>query len=145
MPAPSATPVLHFDHTQASPKQLQSLIKNLSAVVRHGDNLWLGGDEGTMVERLTKTHEDRFGQHQRFDLAALVALPGGPQGEIDIEGLDVDDTFLWVVGSHSLKRKKADETLDDQTNFARLAEITAERNRLTLARVPIGPDDKLSN
>jgi len=141
--SPTSTPILHFDETQASPKQLQSLIKNLSAVVSHGDNLWLGGDEGTMIERLTKTDKDRFGQHRRFDLASFIKLPGEKNGEIDIEGLDVNDGFLWLVGSHSLKRKKPDETLDDQTNLARLAEITEDRNRLTLARAPIAPDASL--
>jgi hypothetical protein len=120
------------------------LIGNLSGVVSQGDNLWLGGDEGTMIERLTKTGPDRFAQHRRFDLASLITLPGGKSGEIDVEGLDMDDGFLWLVGSHSLRRKKPDEALDDQTNLARMAEITEERNRLTLARVPLGPDATLT-
>ena len=83
-----------------------------------------------------------FGSHQRFDLEPLLKLPDGTEGEIDIEGLDVDGGYLWLIGSHSLKRKKPDEDDDPEENIDCLSEVEADGNRFTLGRVPFtnGPD-----
>ncbi len=83
-----------------------------------------------------------FGSHQRFDLEPLLKLPDGAEGEIDIEGLDVDGGYLWLIGSHSLKRKKPDEDDDPEDNIDCLSEVEADGNRFTLGRVPFtnGPD-----
>ena len=48
-----------------------------------------------------------FGSHKRFDLKDLLKLPGGTKEEIDIEGLDVNGGYLWLIGSHSAKRKES--------------------------------------
>ena len=72
-----------------------------------------------------------FGSHQRFDLEPLLKLPDGTEGEIDIEGLDVDGGYLWLIGSHSLKRKKPDEDDDPEDNIDCLA-----RSRRTAIALP---------
>lgn len=113
---------------------------NFSAIVLAGRHLWLGGDEGTSVERMTVDPSGNFGQHQRTELGKFIHLVADDQGvirEIDIEGLDLNGGYLWVAGSHSLKRKKADPEKPPDTNRKRLLEIDAERNRHTLARVPV--------
>ena len=44
---------------------------------------------------------------------------------------------LWVIGSHSLKRKKADAGKTAAENMTRLADVTPDPNRFTLGRVPL--------
>ena len=44
--------------------------------------------------------------HRAYSLADPSRLPAGKTGEVDAEGLCRDDERLWVVGSHSLTRKK---------------------------------------
>ena len=60
---------------------------------------------------MTRDPAGDFGSHRRFDLAPLLKLPDGTEGEIDIEGLDVDGGYLWLIGSHSLKRKSPTKTM----------------------------------
>ena len=110
---------------------------DLSAVVQIRDTLFLGADEGTRIERLVATGEKEFGEHTSFDLAELIDLPDDADEEIDIEGLAASDDFLWVVGSHSLKRKKVKPSDPADEQIARLATVTNRGNRFFLARLPI--------
>jgi Protein of unknown function (DUF3616) len=89
---PKSSPILRLDPT-LSKKELAKIRDNFSAVVLHGSHLWLGGDEGTSLDRMTRDAVGNFGSHTRFDLAPLLRLPGGG-AEIDIEGLDVDGGYL---------------------------------------------------
>jgi hypothetical protein len=59
-----------------------------------------------------------------------------PAHEVDIEGLDYHQHYLWVVGSHSTKRKrpKADEPVAE--GLKRLQTVEREPNRYFLARIP---------
>ena len=101
---PLSSPILRLDPSLTK-KELAKIRDNFSAIVLHGSHLWLGGDEGTSIDRMTLDADGNFGSHTRFDLAPLLRLPGGGE-EIDIEGLDVDGGYLWLIGSHSLKRKE---------------------------------------
>jgi uncharacterized protein DUF3616 len=137
MPAlPKIQPVLTLDASIPA-AELAKIRDNFSAIVFAGGHLWLGGDEGTQIDRVTADGAGNFGGHQRFDLASILALPSGAGSEIDIEGLDFSLGHLWIIGSHSLKRKKADDDKSAQKNRERLKEIVAEPNRHTLARVPL--------
>lgn len=121
----------------------EALVKvrdNLSAIAWEGDFLWLGGDEGTRLHRMARDASGNFSGHRTFELCAVLALPGGNDEEVDIEGLAFDSGYLWLVGSHSAKRKKADKEKSCQKNLARLAEVGVDGNRFTLARVPL--DDR---
>ncbi len=133
-------PILRLDPALPK-KEMEKIRDNFSAVVLHGSHLWLGGDEGTSIDRMTLDADGNFGSHTRFDLAPLLKLPGGAE-EIDIEGLDVDGGYLWLIGSHSLKRKKAEEKKTVPENIKRLADVTADGNRFTLARVPLDSSGK---
>jgi hypothetical protein len=112
---------------------------DLSAVCASDENLWLACDEGTCLERLTRTAPDTYKGHRRFDLAALLDLPV-PDGEVDIEGLDVDGGYLWLVGSHSLKRNKPKDGASAADNIKRMAKIESDGNRYLLARIPLAKD-----
>jgi hypothetical protein len=122
-------PLRHFE---------DPLHKDLSAVARVGQSLFLACDETASVERLVRQEEGGFGAHTQFTLDGLVDLPAGPGGEMDIEGLCVDGGQIWIVGSHSLKRGKpkrdacgGDEALE------RMKEVERESNRFFLGRVPL--------
>ncbi|GGL74178.1 DUF3616 domain-containing protein [Wenxinia marina] len=115
--------------------------RDLSAAARCGDSLFLSCDETAGIDRLTEG-PDGWQNHAHFPLGRLVDLPAGPDGEMDIEGLHCDGDWLWIVGSHSLKRGKAErdekpleESLED------LAEIKRDPNRFFLARVPLLPGE----
>jgi len=139
---PKSSPTLRLDKTLWTKKELAKVRDNFSAVVFHEGSLWLGGDEGTCIERLSQDATGNFDRHKRFDLMSLLDLPGGPKSEIDIEGLDINNGYLWLTGSHSLKRKKPEDDESPAENLARLSHISADGNRFTLARVPLtsGPD-----
>ncbi|MEG4007813.1 DUF3616 domain-containing protein [Microcoleus sp. Pol11C1] len=111
------------------------IITDLSAVALTPDgNLWVGSDETTSIERLSPVAPHIFGEHQRFAIADFLDLPG--KSEIDIEGMDFSSNYLWLVGSHSTKRKKA-KGKDAEKDIERLATIETEVNRYLLARIPM--------
>jgi hypothetical protein len=114
------------------------LHKDLSALARVGDCLFLACDETASVERLRRLDDGSFGDHQQFSLEALVNLPAGAEGEMDIEGLCAADGFLWIVGSHSRKRSKPKRDESDQVQaLQNMEEIEREPNRSFLGRIPL--------
>jgi len=114
----------------------------LSSIERTGNNIWLAFDEGSGVHRLSKT-EEGYGKHVRFALKDYIDLPAGEEEEIDIEGLAYANNYLWVVGSHSLKRDKPDDMEDSISKRIRcLARIKNDPNRYTLARIPIAYNEE---
>ena len=114
------------------------LHKDLSAVTRIGDCLFLACDETASVERLRRLDDGSFGDHQHFALDALVDLPAGADGEMDIEGLCADAGFLWIVGSHARKRSKPKRDEADRSQALQsMVEIEREPNRYFLGRIPL--------
>ena len=127
-------PILEFDGQQ------DKVPDSLSAVIVVGDNLWLASDEVTTVERLTSVDGITFNNHKSFALKDLIDLPAQDTDfdqEIDIEGLDHHDSYLWLVGSHSSKRKKVDQAKTTAKNMERLATPEIKGNRFILARIPL--------
>ena len=134
--------VLEFSPTAPGSKPLRD---SLSAVARSGDQLWIASDESASAERLSFRGKGLFDSHRTFSLCELLDLecPKGKEArvhEIDIEGIDLQDEALWVVGSHSLKREKADPTASPDEGIRNLAQVKAEANRYTLGRIPLEPD-----
>ncbi len=111
--------------------------QNISSIAMLGATLFLACDETSSVERLVYDGEC-FTRHESFNMTDFFDLPTGPDGEMDIEGLWVDDGFLWITGSHSLKRDKPDP--DEQSRDKALEELTdidSDPNRYFLGRVPL--------
>jgi hypothetical protein len=117
------------------------LHKDLSAVARVGSGLFLACDETASVERLQRIEEDRFGNHRHFALADFIALPGGPEGEMDIEGLCQEGGYLWIVGSHSRKRCKPKRD-DAPGALERMETVEREPNRYFLGRIPLLEEER---
>lgn len=113
---------------------------NLSAIHAAGQYLWIAGDETATVERLTRTGDRAFGEHVSFELDPLVRLPGAADEEVDVEGLAFVDGYLWVVGSHSAKRKKLKSHHSDDKSAKRLAKVSPEPARRLLARLAVRDD-----
>ena len=133
---PTSSPVLRFD-SGLNDDALEAVRDNVSAIVNDRDHLWLGGDEGTSIHRMTRQRSGNFGDHVTFELKDILRLPAPAEEEIDIEGLDLDGGYLWLIGSHSAKRKKTDKDRTLPENLKRLTKVELEGNRLTLARVPL--------
>lgn len=118
----------------------KAILKDLSAVRCVGEFIWFGSDEGTALERLT-LRDDKAIDHQTFQVADYLELPNQKGEEIDIEGLAYADHYLWLAGSHSLKRKKPQ--LKDSHNNAhkalgdQLERVTCEENRYLIGRIPL--------
>lgn len=71
---------------------------NLSAVGVIGDFLIIGGDEGNQVQVLKR-------QGTNYIVVGNITLNANAE-EIDIEGIACEGDQVYVVGSHSWKRKK---------------------------------------
>lgn len=128
-PSREITLVLDQRSTLGPKKDLRD---GLSAIIRQGDHLWVANDETTSLERLT-IEDNQANAHHSFDLAEFLELPG--EGEIDIEGLDGEGDTLWLLGSHSMVRKRVkDKHNPDQAREA-LAAVEASQRRRVLARL----------
>ncbi len=57
--------------------------------------------------------------------------------EVDLEGLAYADGYLWLVGSHSLKRKQPQLNAGSEKARKQLAKIGSDGNRYLLARIPV--------
>ena len=134
----AASYTLHFDPKLSRNPNGNDLRDGLSASVITGDNLWLCCDERTTLERLRRTGPRTFGQHCSYRLADFLDLPDKATEEIDLEGMGEAENYLWVLGSHSIKRKNAKP---EKTNLAkqikRLSQLEVAPNRCLLARVPL--------
>ncbi len=114
----------------------EDVIADLSAATMTPDgSLWLGSDECNAVERLQPLENYVYGNHQAFPIGDFVEL-FDEDSEIDIEALAYSEGYLWVIGSHSSKRKNA-KGKNIQKDIQRLATIKHDTNRYLLARIPV--------
>jgi hypothetical protein len=132
-------------HDAMKPRKFRD---SLSAIEQADDGriLFLGVDETVdatpTIERLAWTGEG-YAAHEPLRVEEFLSLPDpsakkGRVGEIDIEGLAVCDSFLWLVGSHSSARKKPKHRSATE-DIKRLASVKLGRNRLLLGRIPLVP------
>lgn len=137
---PVASVPLHFRPVEEHRAPDVPVRNNLSAIETVGRCLFVGQDEGARIERLVTRDGTSFREHTPFFLSDIFDLPAGPDGEADIEGLALDDGYLWVAGSHSLARKKPKPDEDDAAeSLARLTEVKRDANRCLLGRIPLKP------
>lgn len=131
---PATRVLLEFDGTASEADE--PVRADLSVAIRTGDDLWVASDETTSLERLTIVGPHHLARHTRFALGDFVDLPEDDDAEVDIEGLGFDGDYIWVTGSHGLKRRKPKQRLDPAEQIERLATVKRERNRYLLARIP---------
>jgi hypothetical protein len=139
--------VLHFNprFDLSARKRLRD---GLSGVVQIGRSLWVANDETLTLERLSFQEKNadgslNYGEHAQFALKDYLRLPAPPPDnpkdpeEADLEGLAYQDDYLWLVGSHSLKRKYPKEGMSAKENLQRLEKVKSDGNRFLLARIPV--------
>ncbi len=113
----------------------------LSAIAITPDgSLWVGSDELQTLEQLNAITPMHYGKHKGCALPKTLSLPD-PDGEIDFEGLDFDNGYLWFVGSHSQKRKRPKGK--PSKDLKRLTQVVKEPNRYALGRVAVSSKGKL--
>lgn len=150
---PSNIVLLEFHPERDDLSPGKELRDGLSVALRMGDTLWVANDESISIERLTLAAEDSRGktsfarEHRQYALHDLLTLPLPPRdvdgeriNEADIEGLACDGNYLWVTGSHSLRRKRPQADDGVRRTQKRLASVSADGNRYLLARIPVVHD-----
>lgn len=114
--------------------------EDLSAALRTpSGGLLVASDERASLELLTPepARPNVLSEHQSFALHEALGLQ--PDEEVDIEGMagaDDDCSALFVIGSHSAKRKKP-RGKDDQKDLQRLARVEVNTAREVLAYIPM--------
>jgi hypothetical protein len=132
---------LKFDGSTKDHGDRKPVRDGLSSVVKVGDYIWLACDEGVSLERLKKT-KDGYQEHTLFKLSDYISLSEEEISEIDIEGIDFENHYLWITGSHGLKRKKPSEDNPVKKQIKEISQVKSEPNRYVLARIPLVKDDK---
>ncbi len=150
---PIHTVRLEFDPKLNTIDKDKKRSQGLSVVMQIGDTLWVANDETISLERFTLTDTSGAGkydcgkEHRQFSLDDYIRLPVPPTSdpeiieEVDLEGLAFEDGYLWLIASHSLKRKKPKLKDDLEKDRKRLATVESDGNRYLLARIPIEESD----
>jgi hypothetical protein len=102
----------------------------LSGVVVAGDHLVLGADEGHHVHVLKRRDANGCWQPER-----QIALAKQDQ-EADVEALTYGDGHLYVVGSHSRRRRRMKPELSARKNRERLLQVEEQESRNRVFRIP---------
>ncbi|MEM1363106.1 MAG: DUF3616 domain-containing protein [Pseudomonadota bacterium] len=138
--APVAAPVAEVTLAFAPPGEALGTDKevrlDLSGVERYRDTLFLGSDETSGIEVLRRGSQN-WGEHVHIPLHDFFDLPGGPEGEMDIEGVAVHQNWLWLTGSHALKRGNARGIADPTAAMKKLGRLRFDINRQFVGRLPI--------
>lgn len=115
----------------------KNIREGISSIACTGRYLWVAGDENISIQRLELQEDGSYGKAKNYFLKEFIDLPV-PDDEADIEGMDVDGNYLWIVGSHSYKRKKIrTEREDTEKEIDRLSKTKIGANRNILARIPL--------
>jgi hypothetical protein len=129
---------LDFQHHSEVDAVFDPLRQDLSALAVLGRSMWLACDETTTIEQLTRTGGSRWSDHRTHNLHEAFDLHGDEGDEIDIEGLAIDDGWLWITGSHGLTRKKPKwHENDPSVAMSRLTEVRSNVARRVIGRLPL--------
>jgi hypothetical protein len=112
--------------------------RSLSGAAAVEDYLFVAPDEGASILRLRRRRGS--GQYRHADtypVEEFVRVPGAPGDEIDLEGMDIADGYLWLAGSHSAVRTRIRPNAEPGQIPDLLAEVGHPRARRLLARIPL--------
>jgi hypothetical protein len=104
--------------------------EDLSGVASRGELLIVCPDEG--AEFNVFRHVGR-----RFELTGKVSLLADRDQEIDMEGAASDSDYVYIVGSHSIRRRLIDENGTYKQNRKRLTRIAPHTESYSLYRLKL--------
>jgi hypothetical protein len=79
----------------------------------------------------------------RYKLATKINLLAPNDDEIDMEGAASDAEYVYIVGSHSMRRKKIDEEGTYKKNRKQLTRVTPHEKSYSLYRIKLTDDGEL--
>jgi hypothetical protein len=94
--------------------------KNVSAVTFFGGRALVVSDEVTAQGNVVQVFEEDGHDFRAVPQNLIVLDVPGVVGEMDLEGIAVDDRTVFVLGSHSARRKKTDAKKPYKKNRAAL-------------------------
>lgn len=113
--------------------------EQLSGIAFFHDLLLVCPDEKARLNVLRRVSGDRFER-----LATPSLLPDN-DAEIDMEGLASDSSHVYVVGSHSLARKKAEAERSYEKNRERLTDVKQDDTRDSLFQIKLDAAGKIGS
>ncbi len=122
---------------------------DISAAILFRDMLIIGADEAVG----TKTNENyiqllrREASGDYRTVSNILVYRGDKHAgkELDIEGFAVEGEHLYVIGSHSLTRKRLKESHSYEENLKRLTQIKQENSRYQLFRLTLDATHQVSH
>jgi Protein of unknown function (DUF3616) len=111
--------------------------KNVSAIAIVNGFVIIGVDEGNRVLLLKRNDN-------HFDVFDEVVLDANAK-EIDIEGIDGEDDSVYVVGSHSRKREKAEPKAPYKKNLKQFSIVKPEPAREQLYQFRLDAEGNASS
>lgn len=103
--------------------------EDISAVALVKGGMFIGSDEKGTIQFLTKNSA------KLYEVAGDIVLAKGR--EIDIEAMTTSSNTLYILGSHSYKRKKVKDDKTYTKNRKRLASVEYEASRDAIYKVTI--------
>jgi hypothetical protein len=79
----------------------------------------------------------------RYELVSKVSLLESSKDEIDMEGAASDSEYVYIVGSHSMRRKKVDEEGTYKKNRKGLARVAPHEKSYSLYRIKLTDNGEL--
>lgn len=111
---------------------------NVSGIAFLYSFMVLATDEGNELQILSSSGNNSWQNH------SLITL-GNQSVELDIEALAWQEPYLYVLGSHSAKRKKIKDNKSQKSNIKRLAETSLEPARQQLFRIELDSNAQVKN
>jgi len=103
---------------------------NVSGIAFPYSFMALATDEGNELQLLSSKAQDTWQNH------SIITLSNNPD-EIDVEALAWQEPYLYVLGSHSAKRKKIKNNISQKDNIKRLSKTSLEPARQQVFRVEL--------
>lgn len=111
--------------------------EDLSAAAFIGGQLAVASDESAEVTLL-----EPLSSGQSYRVSGHITLGNDPTAELDLEALAAVGDTLYVLGSHSAKRKNVNDGHSYKENRKRLRKIEHDADRDVLGRVRFQADDE---
>lgn len=107
--------------------------EDISAIVAFQDFLLIGSDESKEVIQLLQKKAQGYSVESDLSLSSQ----HDEEEEIDIEGMAIEDGTLYVIGSHSAKRKTIKKSKSYLENHQRLATVIQEAKKNTIFKLEL--------